>query len=254
MFKSAQLATRNMLSPHDLSQYEWQLTVPGFGAEGQAKLKKASVLVSRCGGVGGAAAFQLAAAGVGRLVLAHGGNLKASDLNRQVLMKHDWLGKPRVECAARTLREFNPNIEIVAVPENISEANAAQLVGQVDLVVDCAPLFTERYLMNREVVRQKKPLIECAMYELEAHVTTVLPGQTPCLACLYPEAPPYWKRQFPVFGAVSGTAGSLGAMEAIKVLSGLGAPLTNRLLVCNLRTMEFRVLKTRRDPACKICG
>ena len=243
-----------MLSPLELAQYEWQLAVSGFGAEGQARLKNASVLVSRCGGVGGAAAFQLAAAGVGRLVLAHGGNLKPSDLNRQVLMKHDWLGKSRVECAARTLREFNPNIEIIAVPENISETNAAQLVGQVDLVLDCAPLFTERYLMNREVVRQKKALVECAMYELEAQITTILPGQTPCLACLYPEAPPYWKRQFPVFGAVAATAGSLGAMEAIKVLAGLGAPLANRMLVCDLRTMDFRVVKTRRDPGCSVCG
>ncbi len=234
--------------------YEWQLWVPGFGEQGQEKLKGASVLISRCGGVGGAAAFQLAAAGVGRLVLAHGGNLKPGDLNRQLLMKHEWLGKPRVECAARTLRELNPRLEILAVPENISEANAARLVAEADLVMDCAPLFTERFLMNREAVRQRKPLIECAMYDLEAQVTTVVPGEGPCLACLYPEAPGWWKRQFPVFGAVSGVAGNIGAMEAIKVLSGLGTPLIGRLLHCDLRTMNFRVLKTRRDPKCKVCG
>ena len=241
------------LTDQETSTYEWQLWVPGFGSAGQEKLKAASVLVSRCGGVGGAAALQLAAAGVGRLILAHGGDLKPSDLNRQVLMKHDWLGKPRVECAARTLRELNPRLEILAVPENISEANAARLVGEADLVLDCAPLFAERFLMNREAVRQRKPMVECAMYELEVQVTTFIPGQTPCLACLYPEPPGYWKRQFPVFGAVAGTVGSLGAMEAIKVLAGLGSPLAGRLLSCDLRTMDFRVLKVSRNPNCPVC-
>ena len=228
--------------------------VPGFGAEGQQKLKGASVLVSRCGGVGGAAACQLAAAGIGRLVLAHAGNVKPSDLNRQTLMTEDWIGKSRVGCAARRLRELNSRLEIVTVAENICEENAARLVGQVDLVVDCAPLFEERYLMNQQAVRQKKPLVECALYELEAQLTTIIPGETPCLACLYPEAPQDWKRQFPVFGAVAGMIGCLGAMEAIKVLAGLGEPLLGKLLTCDLRRMSFQTLRIRRDPLCTICG
>src|SRR5688572_11045547 len=106
--------------------------VSGFGDEGQRKVKRATVLVSRAGGVGGALAFQLAAAGVGRIILAHAGNLKPSDLNRQVLMRHDALGTSRVECAAHRLREFKRDIEILAVPENISEANAARLVSMAD--------------------------------------------------------------------------------------------------------------------------
>jgi len=234
--------------------YEWQLWVDGFGEAGQRRLKDAAVLVSRAGGVGGMVALELAAAGVGKIILAHAGNLKPSDLNRQILMTHDWLGRPRVECAAQRLRALNPRLEIVAVPENISEANAARLVGQADLVVDCAPLFTERFLMNREAIRQRKPMVECAMYELEAHLTTILPGQTPCLACLYPEPPPDWRRQFPVFGAVAGTVGCLAAMEAIKLLSGLGEPLSGRLLTCDLRTMKFRTVKTLRRQDCRVCG
>lgn len=234
--------------------YEWQLWVDGFGEAGQRRLKNAAVLVSRAGGVGGMVALELAAAGVGKIILAHAGNLKPSDLNRQILMTHDWLGRPRVECAAQRLRALNPRLEIMAVPENLSEANAARLVGQADLVVDCAPLFTERFLMNREAVRQRKPMVECAMYELEAHLTTILPGQTPCLACLYPEPPPDWRRQFPVFGAVAGTVGCLAAMEAIKLLSGLGEPLSGRLLTCDLRTMKFRTVKTLRRQDCRVCG
>ena len=243
-----------VLDDAEKSIYEWQMWVDGFGEAGQRRLKGAAVLISRCGGVGGAVALELAAAGVGRLVLAHAGNLQPSDLNRQILMTHDWLGRPRVECAARRLRELNPRLEIEAVPENLSAANAAALVGRVDLVVDCAPLFEERFLMNREAVRQHKPMVECAMFELEARVSTFLPGQTPCLACVYPEPPTNWKRQFPVFGAVSGVAGCLGAMEAIKVLSGLGEPLLGKMLVCDLRSMRWRTLAIRRDPACPVCG
>ena len=143
---------------------------------------------------------------------------------------------------------------IVAVAENITAENAACLVGQVDLVASCAPLFQERLLLNRAAVEQNKPLVDCAMYELEAQLTTVLPGRGPCLACLYPTEPPAWKRQFPVFGAVAGAVGSLGAMEAIKVLAGLGEPLVGKLLVCDLATMSFRKLPVRRDPACPVCA
>jgi molybdopterin/thiamine biosynthesis adenylyltransferase len=142
----------------------------------------------------------------------------------------------------------------VAVGENVGEENAARLVAQADLVVDAAPLFRERFLLNREAVRQGKPLVECAMYALEVQVTTVLPGRTPCLRCLYPEEPPGWKRRFPVFGAAAGVAGTLGAMEAIKVLSGLGEPLAGRLLVGDLRSVEFRTIRLRRDPSCPECA
>jgi molybdopterin-synthase adenylyltransferase len=234
--------------------YEWQMWVAGFGEEGQQRLKGASVLISRCGGVGGALAFELAAAGVGRLILAHAGNLKPSDLNRQILMTHDWLGRPRIECAAQRLRALNPRLEVIAVGENVSEANVAGLVAQADVVADCAPLFEERLLMNREVVRQGKPMVECAVYELEAQVTTIVPGQTPCLACLCPEPPAHWRRQFPVFGAVAGVVGCLGAMEVIKVLTRLGEPLQNRMLTGDLRTMSFRQVKTIRRRDCPVCG
>ncbi len=241
------------LDSEERSVYEWQMWVPGFGEEGQRALKGASVLVSRVGGVGGAAALYLAAAGVGRLVLAHRGDVRLSDLNRQVLMTQDWVGKSRVESAARRLRELNPRLVVETVPENVTEANAERLVRGVDLVVDCAPLFAERFLMNREAVRQRKPMVDCAMYDLEAQLTTIVPGRTPCLACLYPADPPGWKREFPVFGAVAGMIGSLAALEAIKVLSGLGEPLQGRLLVCNLREMTFRTAMLSRDPGCAVC-
>jgi molybdopterin/thiamine biosynthesis adenylyltransferase len=245
---------RKPLTPEERAVYEWQLWVPGFGEAGQETLKGASVLVSRVGGVGGTAAYALAAAGVGRLVIAHAGDVRPNDLNRQLLMTADGVGKPRVESASRRLRELNPRLEVVAVPENVSEANAERLVGQVDCVVDAAPLFRERFLLNREAVRLGKPLVDAAMYDFEVQLTTVLPGKTPCLACLYPEEPPGWKRQFPVFGAVAAVAGSLAAAEALKVLTGLGEPLAGRLLTGDLRAMDFRTVRLSRRPGCSVCG
>jgi len=245
---------RQPLNDTERATYEWQMWVPGVGEEGQEKLKGATVMISRLGGLGGVVAYELAAAGVGRFILAHGGNVKLSDLNRQLLMTYDWVGKPRIDSVARRLRELNPFAEIVAVPEQVHEGNAADLVGQADLVIDCAPLFSERFAMNREAVRQDKPLIECAMYELEAQITTIIPGQTPCLNCLYPEDPPAWQREFPVFGAVSGTVGCLAAMEAIKLITGIGTPLAGTLLVMDLREMRFHKVAIARNPACPVCG
>jgi molybdopterin/thiamine biosynthesis adenylyltransferase len=242
------------LTDEERAVYEWQIWVSDFGEAGQEKLKGASILISRCGGLGSVVAYELAAAGVGKLVLAHAGNVKPSDLNRQLLMTHDWLGRPRVESVERRLKELNPRLQTVAVPENLNEKNAEKLVGQVDLIVDCAPLFEERYLMNREAVRQNKPLVECAMYDLEAQITTIRAGRTPCLACLHPTDPPAWKREFPVFGAVSGTVGCLAAMEAIKVLAGFGEPLYGSMLTCDLRDMTFRKRTIARDLNCHVCG
>lgn len=233
---------------------EWQMWVPGVGENGQRKLKAATVLISRAGGIGGLVAHELAAAGVGRLILAHAGSLKPSDLNRQLLMRHQAIGQSRIDCAMATLRAANPNVEVIGIPENISADNAERLVAQADLVVSCAPLFEERYRMNAAAVSQRKPYIDCAMYELTGQIATTIPGTSACLACRVPTPPLDWKRQFPVFGAVSGTVGCIGAMEAVKIICGIGEPLSNRLLVFDLRDMRFRVFHTQRRPDCAVCG
>jgi len=242
------------LTPKEKAVYEWQFSVPGFGEQGQLRLRNASVMISRCGGLGSVVAYELAAAGVGNMVLAHAGNVKPSDLNLQLLMTDNWLGKPRIESVERRLKEFNPRLEIVAVNANVSEENVTGLVEQADLIVDCAPLFEERYAMNRQAVRQGKPLVECAMFEMQAQITTVIPGTTPCLACIYPDNPDEWRRQFPVFGAVSGTLGCIAAMEAVKVISGLGTPLANRMLTFDLRDVRFLSYSIQRRDDCPVCA
>jgi molybdopterin-synthase adenylyltransferase len=242
------------LTADERTRYEWQIWVQEFGEVGQQRLKAATALISRIGGVGGTVAQQLTAAGIGRLILAHAGSLRLNDLNRQILMTTDWIDKPRVESARRQLHALNPQVELEIISENISDANAASLVSQCDIVVSAAPLFSERLLMNREAVRQRKPFVDCAMYELEGRLTTILPGKTPCLSCLYPEPPANWQREFPVFGAVASTVGSLAAMEVIKVISHLGQPLAGRMLTFDLRDMSFREIRINRRADCAVCA
>ncbi|MFM8478532.1 MAG: HesA/MoeB/ThiF family protein [Planctomycetaceae bacterium] len=237
--------SRRPLTEEEREIWSWQLDVEGFGEAGQERLRAATVLVSRVGGVGSAAAYELAAAGVGRLILAHGGLLQPSDLNRQLLMTHDWIGRPRVESAARRLQELNPRLEVRTIAEQITAENADELVGMADCVVDAAPLFQERLAMNDAAERLGRPVVEAAMYELEASLTVIQPPRTLRFRDLVPEVPAGWQRRFPVFGAVSGTVGCLAAMEAIKLLAGFGEPLFNRLLRLDLRTMNSRVVALR---------
>jgi molybdopterin/thiamine biosynthesis adenylyltransferase len=169
-------------------------------------------------------------------------------------MTHDWLGKPRIESVTRRLKELNPRLDIVAVGENISAANAEQLVGQADVVFDCAPLFSERFAMNAACVKLGKPMVEAAMYGLECQVTTFIAGTTGCLACIYPEEPPTWKREFPVLGAVSALAGQIAAIEGIKLICGMGAGLAGTLLYCDTKAMAFQRIPLPRRNDCAVCG
>jgi len=242
------------LSEQEKELREWQLNIPGFSEEKQEMLKNAKVLISRVGGLGSPVAYELAAAGVGHLVVAHHGVLNRSDLNRQLLMSSDGVGRPRAAQAAYRLRSFQPDLHIVAVDENISERNAERLVGEVDLVVDCAPLFEERFAMHDEAFKQGKPIIEAAMFGMTATLSTVVPGEGACLRCRVPEIPATWERNFPVFGAVSGSVGCMAAMEAIKVLTGLGEPLVGKELQYDLAKMDFRVVDVPQAPDCPVCS
>lgn len=245
--------------PHALTEaerarYEWQMWHPDVGEAGQLKLKAATVLISRVGGLGGLVAYELAAAGVGHLILAHGGILKPSDLNRQLLQTTANLGHSRMGSITHRLQELNPHIRLTGIPENITPENATRLATQADIIVDAAPLFEERLALNDAAMHLRKPMVECAMHGMEASVTTFQPGTTGCLRCYVPQPPPTWKRQFPVFGAVSGTAACIGAVEVIKLITGIGQPLTGTLLHMDMASMNFRKIRLPRDPTCPTCS
>jgi molybdopterin/thiamine biosynthesis adenylyltransferase len=213
----------------------WQMTVPGVGEEGQRRLKGATVLVARVGGVGGCAAQQLAAAGVGRLILMHGGDLRLDDLNRQILMPNAALGTSRVESAAASLRALNPAIHIEVVPQHPTLELALRHAAEADVVVSAAPLFEERHALHDAAAHHGIPCVEAAMFEMEGYVTTVHPPHTPRYRDWCPAKPAWWTRRFPVFGAVAGTIGCLAAVEVIKLLAMLGEPLYGRMLAIDFR-------------------
>ncbi len=235
-------------------RFERQLTVPGFGVPQQRRLRQATVLVAGVGGVGGATATYLAAAGVGRLVLVHPGPLEVPDLNRQTLMRPDRVGSPRVGCAAETLRTHYPDVEIVPFAWDMAHPELPDLVAAADLVVDARHNFPERYRLNRLCVVEEVPLVIAAMNATEAYLLTVQP-RTPCFRCAFADGDPSWEPLgFPVLGAVAGTVGCLAAMEAVKVLTGFGRPATGRLVHIDLWDLSFQSLCVQCDPACPDCS
>ncbi len=243
------------LTDFELEKYKRQIQIPGFGREAQATLKNSSALVTRLGGLGGPTALWLAAAGIGKLVIAHGGNVTPSNLNRQILMRGDGIGKPRAPQARETLLRFNPDVDVIAYEANADETNAADWVSQVDIVCDTSPDFRERLILNRECWRQGKPLIDSGMNGMEAQLTAIVPPNTPCLECLVPEVPDWWDpKGFGVLGALSGSLAALTALEAIKVLTGYGEPLTGKLLVYDAEDMSFDTYAIHRRAGCPVCA
>ncbi len=227
----------------------------GFTREHQERLRNSRALIAGVGGLGGTVALYLAVAGIGKMKLAHYGRLTQSNMNRQVLMRHDWIGKTRVEQAARTIREINPDVEAEIYDERSSEDNIDRLLRGADIAISARPNFRERRVLNEACLRKGIPMVEAAMNGMEGYLFNVLPEETPCLHCLYPEDDPSWEELgFPVLGAVSGLLGCLMAIEAIKLLTGYGKPMVSEMLIFNTFDMEFRKVKTRRDRECEICG
>jgi molybdopterin/thiamine biosynthesis adenylyltransferase len=235
-------------------RFERQLGIPGFGAAQQSRLRGATVLVAGVGGVGGAAATYLAAAGVGRLLLVHPGTLEEADLNRQTLMRPGLIGAPRMACAVETLRTHYRDVEIEGLDCELGDPRLPGLVARSDAVVDARHNFPERYLLNRLCVEARAPLVVAAMNATEAYLLAIRPG-TPCLRCVFAEGDPSWAPLgFPVIGAVAGMVGCLAAMEAVKIVAGFGEPSTGRLHHLDLWDMTFRTLRVPRDPRCADCG
>ncbi|MDX2213947.1 MAG: HesA/MoeB/ThiF family protein [Oculatellaceae cyanobacterium bins.114] len=242
------------LTPTELERYRRQIMLPNFGEDAQRRLKSATALVTGVGGLGGTAALYLAAAGIGRLILVRGGELRLDDMNRQVLMTHDWVNQPRVFKAKETIQAFNPDVQVEAVFEYVTPENVDSLIHDADIALDCAHNFTERDLLNAGCVRWNKPMIEAAMNGMEAYLTTIVPGQTGCLTCLFPEKPEWDRRGFGVLGTVSGTLACLAAQEAIKVITDFSPPLLSQLLTIDLHQMEFAKRRTYRDLECPVCS
>ena len=241
------------LSQEERERFGWQVMIPGFGTEAQKALKGASALVTRVGGLGGPAALNLAMAGIGKLVLAHGDVVELFHMNRMILASYEAVGRRSpAAVAAERIRELNPTIELEVHEQHVSEDTVDGFVDDVDVVLDCPPTFEERHLLNDACVLLQTPMIESAVRGMEGYLTTIVPGVTPCLACLGFESRE-WKLPFPVLGAVPCAIGSLAGLEAIKVITGYGSTLEGTLLLFDGATTGTRHIKVRRDPECPVC-
>ncbi len=247
------------LSPAELARYSRHILLPGVGVEGQRKLAAAKVLVVGAGGLGSPAALYLAAAGVGTIGIADFDKVEAHNLQRQILHDTASIGHPKVESAAARLAALNPHTRIVRHPEGATAANALRLFAGYDIVVDGTDNFPTRYLNNDAAVLARRPLVYGSIFQFEGQVSVFDPSRgAPCYRCLFPEPPPPGSvpncGEAGVLGALCGTIGSLQALEAIKLILGIGEPLHGRLVVFDALAHRFRTLNVRRDPACPLCS
>ncbi len=240
------------LNPEEIARYQRHLTLPGFGPAAQERLKASSVLVIGAGGLGCPALLYLAAAGVGRITIVDPDSVELSNLQRQVLFESDDQGVSKVEVAARRLRALNPLIRVDPRRVRFTRANALDLVAACDLVVDGSDNFPTRYLVNDACVLEGRPFVYGAIQGFEGHVSVFNWKDGPTYRCLFPEPPGAGSvpncSEAGVLGAVTGLIGAAQACEAVKVLAGVGEPLSGRLLVWNALTMTSYVVALRRDP------
>jgi molybdopterin-synthase adenylyltransferase len=241
-----------MLNDRERQRYDRQIMLKDFGEEGQEKLKNSRVLLAGAGGLGSAVAFYLAAAGIGHLRVVDLDQVELSNLNRQILHWETDMGRSKVESAREKLSKLNQGITIDTRQEEINEKTLPDLTEGCDLIVDGLDNFPTRYLINQQSVSRKIPFIYGGILGMMGMVTFIQPGQTPCLKCLFPQAPP--PQKFPVLGTTPGIIGLIEANEAIKYLAGFGKLLTGRLLVYNGLDMHFSEIQIERNAECLICA
>lgn len=228
------------------------MMMDGWGEENQEKLKNSTVFIAGAGGLGSPVSIYLAVAGIGTIRICDFDSPDWSNLNRQILHNHNRIGINKAVSAKQTLEELNPHITISAFTDKIVADNVDELVGDADLIMDCMDNFPTRYLLNECAIRKKIPLIHGSIWGMEGRLSVLMPPETPCLKCMFPEAPP--SETFPVLGATPGVIGTLQAMEAIKYLTGIGDNLKGKILVWSGKKMEFKHYKAFRDPECPVCG
>jgi len=251
-------ATPRTLTPDQRNRYQRHLLMPDVGEKGQMKLLDSRVLLLGAGGLGSPAALYLAAAGVGTLGIVDMDVVDESNLQRQILHNMDRIGDRKVDSAKKTLTLLNPDVDIATYDVRLGADNVLEVIDGYDLIVDGTDNFPTRYLVNDASLLKRIPVVHGSIFQFEGQVTVFDPYVGPCYRCLLPVPPP--ADQAPscaeagVLGVLPGIIGSIQAVEAIKMLLGLGEPLVGRLLAYDALDESFRTFKVRRDPACPACG
>ena len=245
------------LTASERARYQRHLALTEIGAAGQEKLKAARVLVVGAGGLGSPAALYLAAAGCGTLGLLDCDRVELSNLQRQVLFDTSGIARPKAEAGRERLASLNPEIRVLAHALELKAANVCAVFEDYDLVLDGTDRLSTRYLVNDACVILGLPLVSAAIHRFEGQVMTYVPGGGPCYRCVFPQAPEGGVAncaQAGVLGVLPGVLGTLQATEAIKLITGVGEPLTGRLLTYDALEMRFHEFRVARRPDCAVCG
>lgn len=239
----------------DILEISWQRydrQLHDLGVEGQIRLRTSKVLVTGLGGLGSVASYYLVAAGVGKVILVDRDKVEETNLNRQILYTPEDIGREKAYVARDRLKAFNPEVEVDGYVLDIFSDDYESLVKEVDLIIDGMDGWRQRLRMNELAVRHRKPLVHAAVESWYGQLMVVLPSETPCLHCLFSGLGDRTCSR--IVGPVAGVLGLLEAMEAIKLITGKGEVLKNRLLHIDLKNMSFDFINVRRNPDCPVCG
>lgn len=247
------------LTQDELQRYARHLAMPEFGLAGQRKLKAAKVLCIGAGGLGSPITMYLAAAGVGCLGLVDPDVVEVSNLQRQLLFGQGDIGRPKLEAARDRLMDINPHLEVRLHREMFTAANAREIAADYDVIIDGTDNFPTRYLSNDTAVWLRKPNVYGSILRFEGQVAVFAPHlDAPCYRCMSPAPPKPGLvpscAEGGVLGVLPGLVGTLQALEAIKLITGIGQPLLGRLLHMDTLSLRFRTFNLRRDPDCPVCG
>jgi molybdopterin/thiamine biosynthesis adenylyltransferase/rhodanese-related sulfurtransferase len=250
--------TPRTLTSEQRNRYQRHLLLPEVGVEGQQKVLDSKVLLLGAGGLGSPAALYLAAAGVGTLGIIDMDVVDASNLQRQVLHNMDRVGEPKVDSAKKTISLLNPDVNVVTYDTRLGADNILDIIDGYDVIVDGTDNFPTRYLVNDASLLKRVPVVHGSIFRFEGQVTVFKPYEGPCYRCMIPEPPPAELApscaEAGVLGVLCGIIGSMQAMEAIKLLLGLGEPLVGKLMAYDSLEQTWRKFKVHRDPACPTCG
>ena len=250
--------TSTPFSQEEILRYSRHLMVPEIGMRGQQRLKSASVLIVGAGGLGSPAALYLAAAGVGRLGLVDDDLVDRSNLQRQVMHGTSQIARAKVDSARERLTDLNPHIQVDAIFDSFNYKTAEQIADGYDLLLDCCDNFETRYLINDLCVLSGRPEVYGAIYRFEGQVSVFDAKRGPCYRCLFPTPPEEGAApacgEAGVFNITPGVIGTLQAVEALKLLLGIGDPLIGRLLLFDGLAMSFKEVKLHKNPDCHVCS